>query len=162
MPGPYGRRGGWHGRFRGKGFRMTIPRQVILETLNTSENYLTADELYMIVHREYPGIGIATIYRTLNLLEQMNIVNKIDIGDGKARYEIAKQDVDVPHYHQMICTNCSRIIKYERFSDEELELMKKVQKQLEESYDFTIQRHVVQYYGICGDCRRVVSQDADR
>lgn len=143
--------------FKKHGLRITVPRQVILEVLSESDEYLSAEEVYMIVHNRYPNIGMATVYRTLNLLSDMGMVTRYEFGEGKARFELAEQmhhDEEDEHYHQLVCTNCFKVIKYSDFSDQELELMNKIENSLEEQYKFDIQRHVVQFYGVCPDCRR--------
>ena len=58
----------WHGEFRGCGYRMTIPREIILQVLDESKEHLSAEDIYMGVHHVYPAIGLATVYRTLDLL----------------------------------------------------------------------------------------------
>ena len=131
---------------------MTLPRQLILENLKSADEYKTADEIYSTIHANYPGIGLATIYRTLNLLEELKVINKLNIGDGKARYELGKQDEDIPHYHQLICSECSKIIKYDDFSEEEKNIMHTEEAKLGERFGFRIDRHVVQYYGLCSEC----------
>lgn len=110
----------------------------------------------MIVHNRYRGIGLATVYRTLNLLSDMGLVTKYEFGEGKARYELAeeeKEEGDDSHYHQLICTGCFKVVKYSDFSDKELELMKKIETTLEKKYQFEIGRHVVQFYGLCPSCK---------
>jgi Fur family ferric uptake transcriptional regulator len=135
---------------------MTLPRRIILDVLSESNEYLSAEEVYMIVHQRYPSIGMATIYRTLNLLSEMGIVTKYEFGEGKARFELAEREVEESeeeHYHQLICTNCYRVIKYSDFSQQELELMNKIEDTLEKKYNYDIDRHVVQFYGRCPDCK---------
>ena len=99
---------------------------------------------------------MATVYRTLNLLSDMGMVTKYEFGEGKARFELAehvRETEEEEHYHQLICTHCFKVIKYSDFSDQELELMNKIEDTLENKYKFDIHRHIVQFYGICPDCR---------
>ncbi len=141
-------------RFRQKGLRMTIPRQVILEALDDFDGFASAEDIFMRVHNDHPGIGLATIYRTLILLTEMGLVSKIDPGDGKARYQLREEDrEEAPHQHLLICSSCYRVIKYSDFSDEERHTLHSIEKRLEELHDFSIQRHAVHYYGICPQCR---------
>ena len=152
MPG--GRWGqGWHGRFKRRGLRFTFPRQIILEALGRASDYLSAEEVYMQVHRDYPGIGLATVYRTLNLLSDMGLVTKFEFGEGKARYELAENEADAKHHHFLICKNCFKVIKYSDFLDQERDLVEKMEKALTRKYDYSITRHVVQFYGVCPECR---------
>lgn len=144
---------GYYGKFKRNGLRMTLPRQVILHVLSEAPHYTTAEEIYMEVHREYPQIGLATVYRTLNLLADMGIVTRFEFGEGKARFELADRGDDDEHHHLLVCSHCYRVIKYKDFTEEELKLYSKIEKSLENTYDFSIKRHVVQYYGVCSNCR---------
>ena len=139
-----------------QGLRMTLPRKIIIEVLSENSNYLSAEEVFMIVHNRYPGIGLATVYRTLNLLADMGIVTKYEFGEGKARYELTSEERETgedEHFHQLVCTNCFEVVKYSDFSNEELELMKKIEGALEKKYGYKIDRHVVQFYGMCPKCQ---------
>lgn len=142
-------------RFRKKGLRMTIPRQAIMEALEDFDGFASAEDIFMRVHNDHPGIGLATVYRTLILLTEMGLVSKIDPGDGKARYELAENERsgDNLHQHLLICSSCYRVIKYSDFSDEERETLHSVERRLEGLHSFTIKRHAVHYYGICPECR---------
>ena len=150
---------GYYGRFKRRGLRVTLPRQVILQILETEGKYLTAEEVFMLVHEDYPGIGLATVYRTLNLLADMGLVEKFEFGEGKARYKLTDKDQMKEHHHLLICSSCYRVIRYSDFSDEERKLYSDVEKRLGEIHDFRIERHVVQYYGICSDCRTVRAEE---
>ncbi|WP_319416146.1 Fur family transcriptional regulator [Marispirochaeta aestuarii] len=140
-------------RFRQRGLRMTIPRQVILEALDDFDGFASAEDIFMRVHKDHPGVGLATIYRTLILLTEMGLVSKIDPGDGKFRYELREQKKETKHQHLLICSRCYRVIRYSDFSDEERDTLHSIEARLEKAHDFTIQRHSVHYYGICPSCR---------
>ena len=154
MPGRNGTRlPWWHGRFRGCGYRFTIPRQEILGVIAKSSSHLSAEDVYLAVHKVYPNIGLTTVYRTLELLIQMGLVVKFDFGDAKARYELSEGPKGVRHHHHLVCTNCGRAIDYTDFIDEEIELLNKTQKELSKKYNFKIMNHIIQFYGLCGRCR---------
>ena len=69
---------------------MTAPREAILSVLNKTSKHLSAEDVYMAVHKIYPTVGLTTVYRTLELLVHMGLVFKFDFGDGRARYELSK------------------------------------------------------------------------
>ena len=142
----------WHAEFSGCGYRITIPRQIILEVLDKSEEHPSAEEIYLQVHKIYPAIGLTTVYRTLELLVNIGLVSKFDFGDGRARYELLRNSKEPSHHHHLICTKCSRIINYIDFVDEELELIEKTEKELSKKYNFEIQNHIIQFYGLCDKC----------
>ena len=138
---------------RNRGLRMTIPRQLVAEVLQSAEGYLSADEIYMRIKEDYPAIGLATVYRTLELLNEMGIVNRYNFGDGCARY-ITAEDQSSEHHHQLVCENCFRVIRYSDFMEDEQELYRRVEAVLSERHGFEIKRHIVQFYGLCPDCRK--------
>ncbi len=146
--------GWWHGHLRGCGYRITIARQAILDTLSKTEKHLSAEDIFFAVHKDYPNIGLTTVYRTLELLVQMGLLCKYDFGDGRARYELAEGPKGKLHHHHLVCTECGRVIDYTDFIDEELELLRKTEKGLSEKHNFEIKGHLIQFYGICDLCRK--------
>ena len=140
-------------RLKTRGLRLTTPRRGIIETLYNSGKYLSADEIYGKVNDAYPGIGLATIYRTLIVLTDMGILTKFEFGEGKARYELAESETGELHHHVLVCTDCLKVTKYSDFSPEERQFMAQNERFLEQKYNFTITRHVVQFYGHCHDCK---------
>ena len=143
---------GWKGRFRGCGHRFTIPRQAIIETLEKTSEHLSAEDIYLKVHKQYPNIGLTTVYRTLEVLAQMRLVFKFDFGDGRARYELSHSDSKKDHHHHLVCTSCNRIIDYTDFINEEVELLNKTEKALSKKFNFKISNHLIQFYGLCEKC----------
>lgn len=143
----------WHGRFRGCGYRFTVPRRAIFEVLSTASKHLSAEDVYLAVHRDFPTVGLTTVYRTLELLVQMGLVCKSDFGDGRARYELAEGPKGVNHHHHLVCTGCGRVVDYTDFIDDEVELLQKTEKGLSKKYNFTITNHLIQFYGLCDRCK---------
>lgn len=148
MPGPYK----WQHRFQGHVSRWTLPREVILGLLSRTSKHMSAKEIYASLYKMYPGIGLTTIYRTLDLLERMGLVNRLSFGDGQNRYEF-KSGEKKEHHHHLICTKCGRIIDYSDFLDEELELVKKTEEILAKKYNFVIQDHNIDFLGLCEKCK---------
>ncbi|MGC8977398.1 MAG: Fur family transcriptional regulator [Candidatus Ratteibacteria bacterium] len=144
----------WYMRFRGCGYRITIARKVIIDILYKTNEHLSAEDIFFAVHKEYPNIGLTTIYRTLELLVQMGLIHRFDFGDGRARYELAEGPKGKQHHHHLICTKCGRVIDYTDFIDEEIDLLKRTEKGLSKKYNFDITEHLIQFYGICDRCRR--------
>ncbi len=142
------------GGIRNRGMRMTIPRQLVAGVLENADGYLSAEEIYSIIREDYPAIGLATVYRTLVLLDEMGIVNRYNFGEGKARY-IAAEDQRAEHHHQLVCERCYKVIRYTDFIEDERELYRKVESVLSEKHGFEIKRHIVQFHGLCPDCRKL-------
>ncbi|KPJ87315.1 MAG: ferric uptake regulation protein [Spirochaetes bacterium DG_61] len=145
---------GWyHGRFMGEGYRFTIPRQAILEVLSSMSGHLSAEDIYLEVHKRYPAIGLTTVYRTLELLERMGLVLKFDFGDKRARFELYEGPGGQRHHHHLVCNSCGRIIDYTDYISEEKELLQKAESGLSKKYNFQITNHVINFYGLCDRCR---------
>jgi len=148
MPGPPWLRQ----RLANAGFRLTLPRQVILDVLGQTPQHLSAEEVFFRVHQFYPGIGLATVYRTLDLLTRVGLVFKFDFGDGRSRYELVTGAAKQPHHH-IICTNCGRIIDFGHSIDEERKLIAALERELSKKHGFKINAHQIHFYGLCKDCR---------
>jgi Fur family ferric uptake transcriptional regulator len=143
--------GRFHRRLRGCGYRLTVPRIKILEVLNSSKGHLSAEEIFFRVHKLYPGVGLTTVYRTLEMLSESGIVDKIDMGEGRARYEIKESPKDEPHLH-LICRHCGRIINACLNEKLKKEIDKTKSKQKKEN-SFDVDNFQLRFYGICKNCK---------
>ena len=141
-----------HKKFRGCGYRLTIPRQAILDVLTKTSKHLSAEDIYMAVHKLHPTVGLTTIYRTLELLTQIGMVFKFDFGDGRSRYELT-EGPNTQHHHHLVCTGCGRIIDYSDFIDEEVKVLKLVEKVLSKKHNFNIDNHQIHFLGKCSECK---------
>lgn len=144
---------GWRDRLAGRGARITGPRSVIIGVMQESEGHLSASEIYMKAHKINPGIGLTTVYRTLDILSQAGIVQKFDFGDGTARFELSDDpDKTGHHHHHLVCRSCGKIIDYSDFIKEEIEFIRKTEKELSKKHNFKIEYHMIRFYGTCGEC----------
>jgi Fur family ferric uptake transcriptional regulator len=134
------------------GYRLTAPRQRIVDILSHTDRHLTAEEIYLQVHKTYPNIGLATVYRTVEMLVRMGAIMKFDFGEHKARYELTTEG-GPRHHHHAVCTHCGKIINYANFMPEETELFKRTAIELQKKYHFQIKHHLVQFYGVCDTCK---------
>ena len=148
MPGPYK----WRRRFGGNVSRWTVPREAIIDLLSRTSKHISAKEIYAALYKLYPGIGLTTVYRTLDLLERMRLINKFSVGDGQNRYEF-KSGKKKEHHHHLVCTKCAKIIDYSDFVDEELKLVKKTEQILAKKYNFAIKDHNIEFLGLCEKCK---------
>jgi len=142
----------WKRQFRGRGSRWTAPREAILNLLSKTSEHLSAKEIYQNLFRIYPGIGLTTVYRTLDLLERMGYLNKIPLSSGENKYELIT-DSEESHHHHLICTQCGKIIDYSDFVEEELELIKRTEQKLQKMHGFKITDHNFEFFGICKQCQ---------
>lgn len=143
----------WRHRFRQHVTRWTLPREAILDLLSRTSKHMSAKEIYYALSTIYPGIGLSTIYRTLELLVRAGFLNQIYIGDGQNRYEFQSAEKDKHHYH-LICNKCGKIIDYTDFLEEELEFVKKAEENIAGKYNFLVQDHNIDFFGLCKDCQQ--------
>jgi Fur family ferric uptake transcriptional regulator len=143
----------FHRKIKRAGYRITLPRRIILDVLSKSTDHMSAEDIYIKIHRKYPVIGLTTIYRTLELLVKMGIVSRFDFGDKRARYELSEGPGKQKHHHHLVCRVCGRVIDYTEFIDDEKELLEKTEKGLSEKYGFRIENHIIQFYGLCESCK---------
>ncbi|OGS21206.1 MAG: ferric uptake regulation protein [Elusimicrobia bacterium RIFOXYA2_FULL_40_6] len=142
-----------HGKFKGCGYKVTTGRQAILDILHKANKHLSAEDIYLKVHEIYPAVGLTTVYRTLEILEKMGMIFKFDFGDKRARYELAEGEKGENHHHHLVCTNCNRVVDYKDFIDQEVKLLKETERELSKKYNFNINNHLIQFYGLCEKCR---------
>lgn len=103
-----------------KGVKLTKQRRIIADFLDKTNTHPTVEELYISIHKKAPHIGLATVYRTLKLLEEVGVIRRLDLGEGKARYE--KQHSYQEHHHHLIDVETGKIVEFE---SRELENLKK-------------------------------------
>ncbi|MBO8170608.1 MAG: transcriptional repressor [Bacillaceae bacterium] len=134
-------------------YKLTPQREsTVMVLLENEEDHLSAEDVYMLVKEKSPEIGLATVYRTLELLSDLKIIHKINFGDGVARYEFRAEDAE-HHHHHLVCLNCGSV-------DEIMEdLLGEVEKQVEHDFDFKIVDHRLTFHGICHRCKDKVSSE---
>ncbi len=132
-----------------KGLKLTGQRLLVLETMAEHPGeHLTAEEIFDLARRNYPEIGLATIYRTLQVLVELNVVDKISFDDGFARYELIEElDSERHHHHHAICIGCKTVISPEE------DLLEALEQELMENLGFAVTDHEVKLYGYCKECR---------
>ncbi len=127
-----------------KGLKYTKQREVIFETIINSDEHLNADDLNTIISKEHPDlkIGIATIYRALSFLEEVNLISSIALNDDGKKFEANLKE----HHDHIICVKCSKIIEF--VSDD----IEKAQEKIAKENGFKLLDHTMYLYGICDDC----------
>lgn len=130
---------------REHGLPVTAQRLAIADVVLHSASHLSADDVASELSRRGSDIGLATVYRTIDLLVQSGLVVERDFGEGFRRFETAR---DVPHHEHLLCTICGKVTE---FRDERLERMTTL---VAESHGYARQRHRLVIYGVCDDCQR--------
>jgi len=135
------------------GLRRTGQRDLILEIFLKTEEHLTSEDLYFLVHREDPSVGHTTVYRTLKLLTEAGLAREVRFGDNKTYYE---HHYNHAHHDHMICTECGKVIEF--FSQD----IENLQDQMADKFGFRPTHHSLRLWGVCSDCQeqRVESQTA--
>ncbi len=128
---------------REMGLKVTQQRIAILETLADGRAHVTAQEVFEIVNGNYPEIGFATVYRFLKKLTEHSFVTEVRMGGLPARYELTPKR----HHDHLTCVQCGKIVEFENQQIEEL------QESVAKKHGFSLTDHVLELYGICGDCR---------
>jgi len=130
-----------------KSYKVTPQRQVILKVLlENIQKHLSAEDVYEIVKKKHPEIGMATVYRTLDLLVELGILQKMDFGDGKTRFEL--NDENVHHHHHLICLKCGKVLEFA------LDLLDDLEERIAKKTNFDIVDHKLKFYGYCSECKK--------
>ena len=127
-----------------KNLKSTSQRDTILNVFVEAGRHLSAEELYARVKKSHPGIGYATVYRTLKLLAEAGLAQERRFEDGFTRYEHASRDA---HHDHLICTRCGAIIEFENESIEAL------QQDVARKNRFKVLSHKLELYGLCTGCQ---------
>ncbi len=138
-----------HGRLvaymKANGLKLTRQREEILEAFLGAHKHVGVEELLGLVRAKQPGIGHATVYRTMKLFVDSGIATERHFSDGATLYEPETDEHD--HHDHLICTSCGKIVEFE---DERIEdLQEAVAKQM----GFVLTHHKMELYGLCGDCQ---------
>ena len=135
-----------------KGYKLTPQRRAIVDVIIEKEGeHLTAEEIYDEVKKICPDIGLATVYRTVLLLEEIGVIFKLDLNDGCSRYELVHSDEEHRHHH-LICNRCNAVIEVED------DLLDELEDEVKTKYGFNIIDHSVKFYGYCKQCQEVLGE----
>ena len=129
---------------RSKGLKQSGQRRDILRTFLKTEKHLTADELFHLVKKKNPSIGVATVYRTIKLICDCGLGRELRLDNNSVRYEhLFNHD----HHDHLYCKNCGELTEV---VDVEIE---RLQEKLAKKAGFKMQGHRLIIHGLCGKCR---------
>ncbi|HVY70448.1 MAG TPA: Fur family transcriptional regulator [Verrucomicrobiae bacterium] len=132
------------GQLREKALRITGPRQAILEILRRHPHPMTNKEILAALPKG--ECDLATVYRSMHLLQRMGMVKRFDFGDGAARFELVVTGED-GHHHHLVCTCCAAIVEIEECFSREWE------QQLATRHGFKAISHKLEFFGLCPRCQ---------
>lgn len=136
-------------KIKNQKYKLTTQRQVILRAFVESEKtHLSAEDVFEIVKKKSPDIGLATVYRTLDLFTEMDLLKKLDFDDGCNRYEMNSKEDDGHFHHHLICMGCGKVWECR---DDLLETLETI---LYKRYHFQTVDHQLKVYGYCEECQQ--------
>ena len=127
-------------------YKLTPQREATVTVLLENEaDHLSAEDVFLKVKEKSPEIGLATVYRTLELLAELKVVDKINFGDGVARFDLRKEGAKHFHHH-LVCMNCGAVEEIEE------DLLEDVEKKVERDFHFQSMDPRLTFHGICRVC----------
>lgn len=130
-----------------KGYKFTTQRQYVFDVVTENQGkHLNSQEIFERVRNKYPDIGVATVYRTLGLLEDMGLIYGVDFNDGYRRYDIVT-DPEAHRHHHLICLECGAITEVEE------DLLGTIEDNILKNNKFRVVNHRVKFYGYCEACQ---------
>jgi len=127
-----------------KGFRITSQRRLIVETiLQNWDKHPNVRELLDLIQEKDPSIGLATIYRTVELLVEMGFLHEVNLDEGFSRFEVSRKDI---HFH-LVCRGCGKVVHLE---DEDQK--SQVAEEWAQDMGFTLLPQSIELFGVCHEC----------
>jgi Fur family ferric uptake transcriptional regulator len=121
-------------------------RDLIFDNIIKIQGHFTADEIYQVMLRIDPDIGIATVYRTIRLLVDCGVLIEHTFGEKKGFFEV--NEVDSEHHDHLICNTCGKIIEFH------CDIIENHQQRIAEQHQFKINSHKLEIYGVCSECQQ--------
>lgn len=129
----------------GSNFKLTTQRRLILKILlENLHDHPSAEEIYQLVRDQNPRVGLATVYRTLELFCELGILHELNFDNNCRRYELEQGD---HHHHHLICLKCNKIVEFNDY------ILKDLEGDIQSRYDFDVVDHRIKFYGYCSDCK---------
>jgi Fur family ferric uptake transcriptional regulator len=132
-------------RLRTAGYRNGAARTALVDLLDTQTCCASAADLHDTLRERGRNVGLASVYRVLDSLLESGLVQRVDVGDGVARYEPVRTSEE--HHHHLVCTGCGKV---EAFTDPGLE---RAIHRVEETSGYAVDTHDVVLHGACADCQ---------
>lgn len=142
-------KGNFRQLLKDKGLKVTRQRLTVLEAIaSRPEEHLTAEEIFALVKVDCPDIGLATVYRTIQLLSELHLVDRINFDDGFVRYEMGSvpERSQKHRHHHLICMKCGKVISFQD------DLLEGLEAKIAATTGFYVVNHEVKLYGYCVEC----------
>ena len=135
---------------RRQGYKLTPQRRAIIRMAVLSDDHLTPAELYEKLRRDYPGMGLVTVYRTLEILARLGLICEVHAGGSCRSYTISAPE----HHHHLICSRCGRVVDFSGHN------LGQLRQRLSRETGFEIRGQLLEFVGLCAECSRRRRQDA--
>ena len=140
-------------QLQAQSYKLTPQREATVRVLLENEqDHLSAEDVFMLVKDKAPEIGLATVYRTLELLSELHVLEKINFGDGVARYDLRNMN-SRHHHHHLICVKCGAV---DEIMDDWLVSL---EERVATKYNFTVLDHRLDFRGICYRCHEQTTEE---
>lgn len=133
---------------RQRGYKITPQRRAVLHVIVDCQEHLTPAGIYERVHKEHPGIGLVTVYRTLGVLTELGLICEVHAEDGRRSYLLARPS---EHHHHLICSDCGKVVDFTGCRLGGLE------KRLSRETGFKVESHLLEFMGCCPTCQKAAS-----
>ncbi len=131
------------GILREHGYKLTPQRHAVLKAIAASHDHLTPEAIHEKARLEGSDIGLVTIYRTLELLGELNLVCRVHALDGCRSYLMRRP---TEHHHHLVCSGCGKVVDFTDCSLADME------SKLSQKSGFNVKGHLLEFYGLCHDC----------
>ena len=135
----------WFEMLQNDGCRLTAPRRAVVETLKANMHALTPVEVYESARKQCPGLGLVSVYRTLEKLEELGLIQRVHQTKGCQAFVRTGEG----HQHLLVCNNCGKVVLFE---GDQLDLLF---KNISKTSGFQIDGHWLQVFGLCKNCQSV-------
>lgn len=131
---------------RQRGYKLTTQRRAVLKTIARSPGHLSPAEIYDRVKQEHPGIGLVTVYRTLEILTKLGGICEVHTGGSSRSYLMRRPS---GHHHHAVCAECGAVVDFTDCDLSELE------QRLSQETGFKMESHLLEFVGRCPDCQKI-------
>ena len=132
---------------RQHGYKLTPQRRAVIRIIASTQDHLTPTAICERVHEDHPGIGLVTIYRTLDILTKLELICELHAGGSCRSFTVSAQG----HHHHLICSNCGEVIDFAGYDLTQLE------QRLSQETGFEIKGHLLEFIGLCQNCQKEVA-----
>lgn len=148
---------GSHGHTHTKGpqsLRLTKGAKKVLEVLERTEDLSSAQDIHIVLRSEEDSPpGLTTVYRSLESLVALGLVQGVDFGDGERRYEMVKPG---EHHHHLVCEKCRDSVHLDQC------LVQQLEESIQSKYKFEVRGHILEIFGLCENCQNAMANSGKR